>query len=922
MIKFAKILLLTLVVLILSCSKQKNTEEYLQSGQKMLADREWKGAIIEFKNAAQQSPDNAKARALLGESYLHTYSSNAAIKELKLALELGYSDSSALVNLGKGYQQKNEYQAILQELQVNDSQPSGIKANIHALRADAYLALNKLDQAKIELDLALSLDESSSDVRLAWATYEKRAGNIEAQKKWLKPLIESGDEVSDAWSQMAEIEQNAANLDAAEAAYSRAIELHGIVHLDLLKRALLRITKTDYEGAMGDINTLKKAGAQWPMIGYAEGLIAYQQKNYNASQTLFENVLSLYPDYLPARLLVGLTHYNKANFQNAVTNLEIFLAASPDSMQAKIIYAASLLKLGKASQAIPILLELNKIVPESQEVLSLLASAYLTNKQQDKSIQILTKAVQLKPTQAKTRLQLGSLLLREENGIETAQKQLIKAIELDPDLFQADIALFLSYIRSKDYLQSRAIAQQLKTKKKDTAIGANLIALSYLAEGNKPKAITELQETLLLFPADPVTSDNLARIYFQENQLDEAKALYVAVLKARPDDLKSLNQLALIAAREGNREKVIDWLKLAAERNPEVLSAKLLLALQYIDKNEIRPALDLLQNVKEGEKEDPNYILLIAKTKMSVGEYQHATRILKSLIAKKPDFSSAHFFLAQSYAHQNDNKNMRESLENTLKLTPEHFSANLALTRLDLFENKIESFKKRVELLVLAYPDNKEVQLLNAKVQSSSKNYDSAIKTLSSLMNGEPSSEVIIDLSKNQWNSGDKESAISGLTLWLQNNKEDKNALMLLAQFYLAESRTSEAKNTYEALDKQIPNNPVVLNNLAWLMMDSDVTQGIIYAQKALNLDPGDAYIEDTLAMLLLKNGDKAKALLHSENAASKLTNIVDIQLNYAKALSANNQTAKAKGILNNLLSHTKDYDKRKAITKELNALK
>ena len=70
-----------------------------------------------------------------------------------------------------------------------------------------------------------------------------------------------------------------------------------------------------------------------------------------------------------------------------------------------------------------------------------------------------------------------------------------------------------------------------------------------------------------------------------------------------------------------------------------------MLAAQYLQENEHNLAVQLLQNVEIGDKNQANYILLMAKAKMGIGEYQHATRSLKSLLAQQPELASAHFLL-------------------------------------------------------------------------------------------------------------------------------------------------------------------------------------------------------------------------------------------------------------------------------------
>jgi len=916
--KYSYTLLIVLSLVLTSCSQQQTSEEYITEGETYIEKKEWKSAIIEFKNAIKQSPGNARARTLLGKSYLHTYSSNAAIKELKKAIELGGQDDEVIVFLGRAYEQLNQNDNIFSEINIKKSQSPSIQADIYSIRAKALLRANQLQKAKEALELARSLDENKTDVRLAWALYESKLKNIESQRKWLEPLLERNGGVADAWSQLAEIEVSSGDSVKAEAAYSRAINLRKIVHLDYIRRALIRITQQNYKGAAEDLNILKNAGATWPVVGHAEGLMAYQQADYDQAQTLFSQVLSSHPTFSPSQLLIGLTHFQKGNYQNAIKSLELYLATYPEAEQANFIYAASLIKLRKVSIAIPVLEKLSQTYPGNDKVLSLLGNAYLQENQNEKGIKVLRKVVSLKPAKATTRLQLGSALMREKSGLAKAQQELVKAIELDPELFQADLALYMSYMRNKEFTKAERVAKALKQKQQKNSLGSNLLALIYIAEGKKSQAIEELKSALNLFPADPLSSSNLAKIFLQDNQLTDAKKLYLAVLDKHPDNLKIYNQMALISAREKNQPAVLEWLKKAVDNNPKALSSRLILASQYLRENNPNLAIKLLQSSATDQKDQPGYVLLMAKSKMSVGEYQHAIRSLKSLLVKKPDLISAQILLAQAYATQDRKDKVRELLSNALNFRPDNIQANLMMARLDLFERKFDKFKARVAYLIKNYPENKDVQFLNAKVQSSEKGYASAIKTLTDIMSETPNSDVVIDLARNQWASGDKGGAITGVELWLQGHPGDQKALMVLAQYYLAENRNAEAKKTYLSLDKVLPDNSLVLNNLAWLMKDTDIKQGIVYASKALKIEPDSPFIQDTLAMLYLEQGDVANALKYSTRAAEKLPNLFEIQINYARVLLANNKTNKAKQLLDRLLKNERDYDKRKAIQKEL----
>ena len=110
----------------------------------------------------------------------------------------------------------------------------------------------------------------------------------------------------------------------------------------------------------------------------------------------------------------------------------------------------------------------------------------------------------------------------------------------------------------------------------------------------------------------------------------------------------------------------------------------------------------------------------------------------------------------------------------------------------------------------------------------------------------------------------------------------------------------------------------MALNNLAWLIKDSDPAQGVKYAKKALSLMPDSPFIKDTLAMLYLETGDKENALQLSKEAVTAMPELLDIQLNYATILNENNFKTRAQNLLNKLLINTKSDEKKQLIRDHL----
>ena len=914
----AAILLATL----LAACGQQTAEEYLAKAEQYSQAREWTSAIIEFKNSIKKDPQNAPARAGLGQAYVETANADAAIKELKRAQEYGYAKELLLIPLARAYLQNRDYDSLLEEITINDKYASDLKADVLSFRGVAWLARGDKKAATEALEAARKLDQDRTEVRLAWAILEKTNNNVEAQRKWLEPLLEKEGGVANAWSQLGEIEQQANNMSAAEHAYTRSIELRPYRHVDSIRRALVRIALDDLDGAQEDVNAILIAGTAWPVVEHTNGLIAFERDQLDKAQTSLQKVLAKYPDYSPSQRLLAMVYYRKGQYQNSVMLARQYLAKLPNDLQLNIVYSESLTKTGSSDQALKILGQLDRENPDNPQVLAMLSQAHHRLRNPDLALEYLQKAIKISPEREDLRTQLGVLLINSGTKVEQGRRELQKVLEANPKNQNASRILYLSYMRERQFKQARGVAHaMIKQNPESGALGYNMVALSYYRQAEKEKAIALLEKAMEKFPSDSLSANNLAKIYAQEDELDKAESLYQQLLEKDGSNSRVLIQMAMIAARQQKQEKSLEWIEKAHELNPAELSPKLLLASRYLQNNEASRAIKVLNSVSQEHKDSAAYIMLLAQAKLAVDEYQSASRLLKRLISRSPDIPTAHFLMARAHAMNKQPEMMRKSLEQALALNPGFLGAELVLARMDLYEGKQADFKARVNSLQERYPDNGAVVLLAAKLDSSEEDYGQAIDKLSTLAEISTHPEVTIDLSINQWKAGDRQGAISRLEFWTEEHRDDTRALLLLAQYYLAENQYESARLTYRKVDDYLPDQPIVLNNLAWTLKDVAPEEGIKYAERARRISPENPMILDTLGILYLETGDSAKALELLEKAAGKAPHIVDIQINYANALAASNNKVQAKKLLSKLLSNATSDNQRLRIEKELNKI-
>src|SRR6184192_3861928 len=88
-----------LCVLLASCGD--SPESLVKSARDYLAKVDSSAAVIQLRNALQKSSNNAEARYLLGTILVERRDSAGAVKELRMALQLGYPPEQTLPALAR-----------------------------------------------------------------------------------------------------------------------------------------------------------------------------------------------------------------------------------------------------------------------------------------------------------------------------------------------------------------------------------------------------------------------------------------------------------------------------------------------------------------------------------------------------------------------------------------------------------------------------------------------------------------------------------------------------------------------------------------------------------------------------------------------------------------------------------------------------
>ena len=429
----------SIILSVLGCDGDPNSSAlaHLERAKEYRANNRIAETIIELKNALQKNPKSVEARWLLGKTYLDIGNGAAARKEIRLAQELGIDTPEATRALARAALLENDFQSVLDETpQIDDANAS---ASLLSLRAEALLRLNRIDESRSTFTAAASLDPGAIGAPLGLARLALLERNFEKAFQHLDTAENINGENVYLWLLRGDTEMAQNRPADAAQAYRRVddiVQQNPYAQVGIA-RAMLAQNKPD--DALLALQQLLKRSPNHPTGKYLTALAASQKGNHQQSIDTLRQVLADNPNHPESLLLLGNLQLSEGHLEQAEEYVTRFTAIIPNYRPAVHLLAGVQLLRAKATQAIE---TLAKLPLNDMQHYALLGTAYMQQRDFSRATEFLEKAAALapNPAQLKTQLALGHLAA---GANQKAVSELQTALELDPDLLQADALLGL-----------------------------------------------------------------------------------------------------------------------------------------------------------------------------------------------------------------------------------------------------------------------------------------------------------------------------------------------------------------------------------------------------------------------------------------------------------------------------------------------
>ncbi len=872
-------LIISLLAVLGGCAKPTE-EEYLNRAKAALTEDDLDTAVINLKNALSLNKANGEARWLLGTTYLAQEDGASAEKELRRAKELGVSEQSLLLPLAQAYYIQRKFKNVIKLKPSKTITSADIRAQLLVLQGRSQLALADPVAAQDVFGRAWKIAPQHIEVMTGMAALKASQENYDEARQLLSSVQASDPTYAPAWRQLAELEQQQGNFEAALAAHTQTIALEPNNSPDLVQRALVYIQLARLDDAKNDLAQARKSGKQFPLMDFAEGVIAVLEDRNEAAKKSLQIVLNNIPDYLPATFYLGLASYKNGEIEQARELLTRYYKQNPDSASVNRLLGGIYLTLGDTDTAKAHLLRAVRINPDDVESIKMLGQLALTKGAPTEAIEYFRQVIAKEAGKAENYFNLGYSYSVARQA-DAARHAYLQATELDPELFAAEVGIIGDYVNNGEFDLALDYTHQLQKKWPDKTDPLSLESAVHLALGDRQSARDVLERALKLVPGDPSSSHNLASLALQESDFNRAQQLYQGALEHNPRDVTTIMRLAKVQLVSGNEADAVALVKKALDIEPESLEVSATLATYYLKQDQLEQARAVIAGVAEKHADEPGLLEIQAKIALASGQHQNAKELLSQLIKQQPRSAEAYFLLAKANAKLATGDTVIANLQRTLTLDPEHFEAKLALARIYSTNAAFEQSDAILDSLADVYSAHPQVLYLTGLKALREGKAAAAYKLFIEAQKTEPQGEYAVSMSVAQFHMQKVDEGLATLKSWLKDHPDDMAVQYHLANSLLLLNRNDDAKTELRRALRIQPNHTAALNNLAWLIREESPSEAENLVNKALDLAPDLPQALHTLAVIKLnaKQPQQALDLLTRAAAVNKDDPMVQFRL-------------------------------------------
>jgi len=611
------------------------------------------------------------------------------------------------------------------------------------------------------------------------------------------------------------------------------------------------------------------------------------------------------PQVGPEQLLSqGAVHYSRGDYDKATRYLYQYVDIAPNYTAARKLLAAAILRLQEqTTQAMDVLQALPEAVwRDDEQYRALLATAQLAAGDDINGLNQLhylgTELKEPVDTHLTLRVPAKNTDRRAADFDPAAPGALLTVVELGPGL-----------------IPNRLI----------DVFGA-------LAQGHYGGAVVAVDELLRGNRHSPLYNHMAGLVHAEHNNLERARGFWEDARRyGRPPLLSTLLELARLATYFGDYPRALELLEQAAQRAPQqsriILAqaeywiqtdsterAQALLADAWLttgirdiviklielelQQGDYKAALQHAEALEARYPDWPESLLNLGIALLLNGHLGSALQQFQQLAQRQPDSARPWYLMATVSMRAQDYSTALESLNQAITIEPEYLPARLLRAEVYLLSEAYEDALAEARAVqAIAAPQGTGYKL-EGDIHVARGEFSAAVDAYAQAHEKSPSMQTTLLLNHAQQLTGAQDDAITTLRNWLAITSDADSVRLQLAMQLEQAGQYADAIQEYERTLKTDPNNLIALNNLAWLLRDTEAERALALAEHALSLSAERPEILDTMGWLLVNSGQQERGLRLLQQAAMLAPHLPLIRYHQALAYEQTQRYSEALEVL------------------------
>ena len=422
-------------------------------------------------------------------------------------------------------------------------------------------------------------------------------------------------------------------------------------------------------------------------------------------------------------------------------------------------------------------------------------------------------------------LQAGDFFVRV-GQFDEAIKQYEEGVQKDPKKKNTYLKHEIeAYVRQNKLPQAYARNDEILRSDPKDPEARGLKATFLLDKGDITQAMTELQSVVTAKPGNFVAHFNLGRAHFARGEYEQARQEFDRAIELRPDYVPARLARTQVALLRGDNDAALhdsdDLLRMA----PNSVQGKVMKAA----------SLQRLQ------------------------KYDDARALLTGVLAKTPNQVETMLELGVLDLNQKKNKDAIDLFRKAYEIDPSNIRGLLGEAKALLLDGQPEKSVELIRIESQKHPERMDLARELGNAQMAAGQFDNAIATYQNLLakmgDRRQQGDLWSRVAQSYRYKGDVQHAVEALEKSRENLPENAFVATNLAMLYEELGKPDAARRYYETAIKIDQNNPLALNNLAYLITETngDLDQALTYATRAKQRLPNYPEITDTLGWIYLK---------------------------------------------------------------------